>query len=169
MESYTERLKRLAGDGEPLAVLAATPGRIRELMVGVPAEALTRAPQPGKWSVAEILAHLADGEIVFAHRLRMILAASPSPLTAFDQEQWAELFDYPSCDAEASLALFAAVRDANVRLVRRIPAALLQRRGSHEEWGSETAESLLRIEAGHDRNHLSQIEAILRPAITPGA
>ena len=161
MDSYTERLKRLAGDDDPVAVLAATPDRIRELIAGVPRDALQRPPQPGKWSIAAILAHLADGEIVFAHRLRMVLAASPSPLTAFDQNQWAELFDYPSADVEASLDLFAAVRAANVRLVRRVPAALLQRSGTHEEWGSETAASLLRIEAGHDRNHLAQIEGIV--------
>ena len=161
MESYTERLKRLAGDGDPVAVLAATPERIRQLIAGVPRDVLQQPPQPGKWSIAAILAHLADGELVFAHRLRMILAASPTPLTAFDQNQWAELFDYPSADAEASLDLFAAVRAANVSLVRRVPAALLQRSGTHEEWGTETAASLLRIEAGHDRNHLSQIEVML--------
>ena len=161
MESYTERLKRLAGDDDPVAVLAATPDRIRQLIGGLPRDVLQRAPQPGKWSIAEILAHLADGEIVFAHRLRMVLAGSPVPLTAFDQNQWAELFDYPSADAEASLHLFAAVRAANVRLVRQVPAALLQRTGTHEEWGTETAASLLRIEAGHDRNHLSQLEGIV--------
>lgn len=162
MESYTERLKRLAGDDEPVAVLAATPDRIREMIAGLSQDVLQRSPQPGKWSIAEILAHLADGEIVFAHRLRMILTASPSPLTAFDQNQWAELFDYASAEAEASLEVFAAVRAANVRLVRRVPEALLQRIGRHEEWGSETAASLLRIEAGHDHNHLVQIEAIVR-------
>lgn len=161
MDPYTERLKRLAGDDDPVAVLAATPDRIRELIAGVPRDVLQRPPQPGKWSIAQILAHLADGEIVFAHRLRMVLAASPAPLTAFDQNQWAELFDYPSADAAASLDLFAAVRAANVRLVRRVSPSLLQRSGTHEEWGSETAESLLRIEAGHDRNHLSQIEGIV--------
>lgn len=162
MESYTERLKRLAGDDDPVVVLTATPDRIRELLSGVSAEALTRPPQPGKWSIAEIMAHLADGEIVFAHRLRMILSASPTPLTAFDQNQWAELFDYRSADVEASLDAFAAVRAANMRMVRRISPALLQRSGTHEEWGTETAASLLRIEAGHDRNHLSQIEAMLK-------
>ena len=163
-EPYVARLERLAGDGDPVAILADTPHRLERLIAEVPPERLAHQPAPGKWSVAEILAHLADSELVFAHRLRMVLAASPLPLTPFEPDDWANSFDYGNCDARESLALFAAVREANVRLVRRVPAAYLARIGTHEEWGAETAAALLRIEAGHDRNHLAQIEHALGTA-----
>ena len=160
-DAYVARLKELAGSEDPVEILADTPRQLERLVSHAAPDLLTRRPEPAKWSVAEILAHLADCEVVFAHRLRMLLSASPKELTPFDPDVWAEAFVYRTSDPQESLALFAAVRAANVRLVRRVPGQYLARVGTHEEWGEETAAGLLRIEAGHDRNHLAQVRRAL--------
>jgi hypothetical protein len=160
-DGYVSRLKALAGDADPIATLSETPRRLAALISGAAPALLSRRLEPSKWSVAEILAHLADSELVFAHRLRMVLSASPEMLTPFDPDVWADTFAYGTCDAQDSLALFTAVRAANVRLVTRVRAEYLGRVGTHAEWGSETAAALLRIEAGHDLNHVAQIERAL--------
>lgn len=160
-DPYIARLKSLAGADDPLSVLKETPSLLRRLLADLPADVTTRRPQPQKWSISEVLAHLADSEIVFAHRLRLVLSGGQAKLTAFDQDVWAESFRYAQCDAADSLALFSAIRDANLALVARVPREYLARAGTHEEWGTETAAALLQIEAGHDRNHLAQIDRIL--------
>lgn len=164
-DPYVARLKRLAGSDDPVSILKGTPLRLRQLLADLPAERLVRRPQPQKWSISEILAHLADGELVFAHRLRVVLSASPARLVPFEPDEWAETFRYGNCPAAASLDLFSIVREANLALVDRVAPECLLRTGTHEEWGTETAAALLQIEAGHDRNHLAQIEQILLATI----
>jgi hypothetical protein len=161
MDPYVARLKSLVGSDDPVSVLEDTPLRLQRLLSGVPPKITSRRPQPEKWSISEILAHLADGELVFAHRLRMVLGGTRSPLTPYDQERWADAFRYDTCPLADSLALFSTVRRANLALVARVPRESLALTGTHEEWGTETVASLLQIEAGHDRNHLEQIERIL--------
>jgi hypothetical protein len=164
VDPYTARLKSLAGSDDPVSVLKETPSRLQRLLGHLPPEVGERRPQPGKWSISEILAHLADGELVFGHRLRMILGGSQAPLTAFDPDRWAEAFRYPACPLADSLTLFSTVRHANLALVERVPRERLALTGTHEEWGTESVAALLQIEAGHDRNHLAQIDRILAGA-----
>src|SRR5262245_53540599 len=87
-QEYTARLLSLADGHDPFEVLATTPDRIDRLIAGGRLEDLRRAPAPGKWSVAEIVSHLADAEIVFAYRTRMILSTPGTPIQAFNQDAW---------------------------------------------------------------------------------
>ena len=168
-QAYCSALKDLVGDDDPVVVLSQTPSRIKALITGVEAAALSRRPSPDKWSIAEIIAHLADSELVFGYRLRMIFTVPGVHLQAFDPDRFASTFDYVSCDAHTSAEVFAATRMGTLAMLRRVAPPLMDNAGTHEEWGTETARSLVRLEAGHDKNHLAQIERILaQTGATPG-
>lgn len=123
---------------------------------------LTRAPAPGKWSVAEILAHLADTEVVHAYRLLMILSSNGTEIQAFDQDLWAKAARYDKVPVADSLDVFEALRRSNARLVKSLTPAERQQHGIHQERGKETVDHIERMYAGHDVNHLRQIETILK-------
>ena len=89
-EHYTARMLALAGDDDPLGVMAETPARIGRLIAGRSAADLQRSPGPGRWSIAEILGHLADAEIVLGYRARMILAAPGTAIQAFNQDAFVQ-------------------------------------------------------------------------------
>jgi hypothetical protein len=91
----------------------------------------------------------------------MILSLPGTPIQAFDQDRWCETQHAATSDAFASLSLFAAVRPANVALLRRLTPEERDRHGVHSERGPESIALLIRLYAGHDRNHLAQIERLL--------
>jgi hypothetical protein len=155
---YMERLLGYVGDKDAWGILESTAPRLRAVVAGHSADALTRRPQPSHWSVAEILAHLADAEVVAAWRFRSVLATDNVPLQPFDQNTWAEAFRYDAADPGASLELFDVNRRATLALVRRVDPARHQHAGMHAERGRESIAHLLRLYAGHDLNHLAQIE-----------
>jgi hypothetical protein len=164
--AYVRALLELLGDARPLAVLRDTPAALRQALAGLTDTQLSRPEAAGKWSVRQVLRHLADSEIVWAYRLRMILAHDRPPLTGYDQDAWAERLHYETADVTQSLELFAVVRGANLRLLARASAEDLQRVGVHAERGAESIEHLLRLYAGHDLLHLRQL-ARVRAAVTP--
>jgi hypothetical protein len=161
-QAYTERILSNLQGRDPMAVLSATPGRLRELTAGRSRADLARTPDPSRWSVVQILAHLADAEIVGAWRFRSVLAADGVPLQAYDQNAWAATFRYADADPQDSLQLFEANRLGTLSLLRRVDPALYSRYGMHAERGKETVDHLIRLYAGHDLNHLAQIEGLLR-------
>jgi tRNA-binding protein len=172
--AYCTALKDLVGTDDPIAILAGTPSSLEAAITGLEDGALRRRPAPDKWSIGEIVAHLADSEVVFAFRLRMILAVDGIHLQAFDPDRWAAAFDYASADARTSAELFSALRRGTLRMLRSIADTLLDNTGRHDEWGTDSVRGLVRLEAGHDRNHLAQIHRILdgigvRTAFAPGA
>jgi tRNA-binding EMAP/Myf-like protein len=160
-DQYTARMLALAGDDEPLAVLAETPARLGRLLAGRSAADLQGSPGPGKWSIAEIVAHLADAEIVLGYRARMILASTGAAIQAFNQDAFVRTQHAESSDACESLSLFASLRTSTLRFFRRLSEEELDRFGIHAERGKETLRHLRRLYAGHDRNHLAQIERLL--------
>jgi tRNA-binding protein len=160
-EEYTARMLALAGDDDPIGVLAATPARIGQMIAGRSTADLQWSPGEGRWSVAQILTHLADSEIVLAYRARMILSSPGTPIQAFNQDAFVRSQPAEASDAFDSLSLFASVRSANLRLLRALSREERERFGVHSERGKETLSRLERLYAGHDRNHVSQIERLL--------
>ncbi len=158
---YTRRILDYLEDKDPFSVLEATPGRLRQILLNTSPEALRRRPAPGRWSPAEIMAHLADAEIVGSYRLRMVIAHNGVPIQAFDQDEWAANLTYDTADPAESVDLFEATRRANLRLLRRVDARLHENYGMHSERGRETVAHLIRLYAGHDLNHLGQIEVMV--------
>ena len=146
------------GDRNPFEVVAATPSRLEELQRQLGPERAGKSPAPGKWSAREILCHLADCEIAFAFRLRQTIAEDHHTIQPFDQERWAK--SYAAYGAEEALAAFSALRQWNLLFLRSLPADAYKKVVSHPERGDGTFQILLETMAGHDRNHLGQIEAI---------
>jgi len=146
------------GGRPPREVMEATAGRLHTLLADLGTDRAERAPAPGKWSAREILCHLADCEIVFAFRLRQALAEGYHVIQPFDQDRWAAM--YGAFDATSALAVFTAVRNWNVRLIAAVPAEALNKKLTHPERGEMTFRVVIETMAGHDLNHLAQIERI---------
>jgi hypothetical protein len=160
-QEYTERIIGYTDGKESLAVQASTPGKLARLIEGVAVERLRARPSPGQWSVSEILAHLADGEIVGGWRLRLILGSPGTPVAAFDQDNWVTSGHYDKRDPGKSLEQFRVIREANLALLESLDPEQWQVFGMHSERGKETIEHIARMYAGHDINHLRQVEKIL--------
>ncbi len=160
-QQYTQRILGNVAGQEPLKVQSATPKKLERIMARASTARLKKRPAPDKWSIGEILAHLADAEIVTAWRVRSILGAPGTPIQAFDQESWVVAGHYDKRSPSESVAQFCAVRAANLALYKSLSAEQWKHYGIHSERGQETVEHLVRLIAGHDLNHLKQIEGIL--------
>lgn len=158
---YITAVLGMLGDREPRAVLAATAGELRAVAGDAPPAVLRQPEAPGRWSVGEVLAHLADSELVWAFRLRMVLAEERPSLAGYDQDAWARRLGYAHIDPFASLDRFAFVRSWNLARLDATPAQDLERVGVHAERGDESARHMIRLYAGHDLVHLAQIRRIL--------
>ena len=146
------------GAGDPLEVIAASPGRLEQLVEAMGAERVETSPAPGKWSVREILGHLADTEVAFAFRLRQTLAEEHHVIQPFDQDKWADIkVDYQTRDA---LDAFSALRRWNIALIRKAGSEGRSKPVTHPERGPMTFGTIVETMAGHDLNHIRQIEAI---------
>jgi len=160
VKQYIGRIRGYVAGKEPLRVLQATPGRLRKLVRRVPSRKLRRRPAPGKWSIAEILAHLADVELAVGYRVRMILGAPGTKIQAYDQDVWARAMRYRQQDARQSLEAFCVLRERNLALLRSLSPRQWKQYGMHQERGKETVARIAEMFAGHDLNHLKQIERL---------
>jgi hypothetical protein len=146
------------GSRDPLEVTRATPAQLEKLLRALGPERSTVAPAPGKWSVRDILCHLADCEVVFAFRLRQALAEDRHVIQPFDQDLWAATYSH--YDAPAALAAFSAVRQWNIALIAGLKAVDFDKPLNHPERGDMTLRTVVETMAGHDLNHLRQVEAL---------
>ena len=158
--AYVAALLGLIGDGDPVAILGHTPEALERFLDGVP-RALTRIPEaPGKWSISQVIQHLADSEIVGGFRLRMVLAHDRPPLIGYDQDLWADRLKYGEVAVTDALDQFLALRKVNLRLWEGLSPADLARVGMHGERGEESLEHMRRLYAAHDLLHLRQLTRI---------
>lgn len=162
MQEYTQRLLGYSEGKDALESQRSAPAKVAALLKGKSKKQLTSRPAPDKWSVAEIVAHLADAEIAISWRLRQILSTNAVPIQAYDQDSWAAAFDYAHRDPKQSLEAFRSLRNSNVALLKSVPGKLWNNYGQHQERGKETIAHIVRMVAGHDINHLRQIEGIVK-------
>ncbi len=158
---YIQRITAHVGGKPPLAIQAATAKKLQRLIKGVPASKLRKRPAAGEWSVSEIVAHLGDAEIVIGFRMRLILGAPGIPIAAYDQDSWVTSGHYEKRDPRKSVEQFRVVREANIALLKSLTPEQWKQYGMHSERGQETIEQMVRMTAGHDLNHLQQIERLL--------
>jgi len=163
-QEYTQRILANAAGQDPIKIQSATPKKLARLIKGVPTAKLRKRPAPEKWSVAEILAHLADVEIVIGWRMRSILGAPGTNVQAYDQNAWVIAGHYEKRDLRESIELHRVVREANLALLKSLSPDQWKLYGQHSERGQESIEHIVRMVAGHDINHIKQIERILKPA-----
>jgi uncharacterized damage-inducible protein DinB len=164
-DQYISAVLGLLGDADPHVVLASTPTWCERETAGLTAAQLRRPETDGKWSLVEILQHLADSELVWGYRLRKVLAEDRPELTGYDQDLWATRLRYTESAPEQSLSTFRVLRDANMRLLAGASDAALDRVGLHNERGPETVRHMVRLYAGHDLLHRNQISRV-RLAVT---
>jgi hypothetical protein len=157
---YVAALLDLLGSRDPVAVLRDTPGAVAQLLSAVPDDVATMPEAPGKWSMRDVVQHLADSELVGGVRLRLVLAQERPPLTAYDQDLWADRLRYREVAIGEALEQFSVLRRANLRLWRELGPADLTRVGLHSERGEESLEHLRKLYAAHDLLHLRQLERI---------
>lgn len=136
------------------------PELLAMVLTGVFGEEEDFVPAPGKWSIRQIIAHLADSEIVCAHRMRQIVAEDQPTLIAFDQEAWARNLDYARRKPKQSLESFRRVRGENYELLKELPEAAYARTGNHSERGPITLRFQLELLAEHAESHARQMQAI---------
>jgi hypothetical protein len=149
---------------DPIRSQQAAPRKLAMLIRGKTKRQLTRRPAPGKWSVAEIMAHMADAEVVVSWRLRQVLGSNGVSLQPFDQDVWAGTMDYAHRDVKQSLETYRVLRQGNLALLKSLPKALWNNYGVHQERGNESVTHIVSMMAGHDVNHLRQVATILKPA-----
>jgi len=156
-QQYAERILGFIEGKDPLEILAATPRRIARLIKGVSKKRLSWRPPSGAWSVTEILAHLADSELVYGYRIRLILEAGSPPILGIDQDTWARFSDYAKHDPTLSLESLRINRQRLVTLLKSLPRGSWDLHGTHSERGKETVRRVAEMLAGHDINHMMQI------------
>jgi len=169
VQQYIQRITGYMEGKQPLTVQAATPKKLERLIKGVPTGKLRKRPAPDKWSVSEIVAHLADAEIVGGFRMRLILGAPGTPIAAFDQDAWVTSGHYDKRHPRKSVEQFRVSREANLAMLKSLTPEQWKHYGMHSERGQETIEHIVRMFAGHDINHLQQIEGILAAKRKQGA
>jgi DinB superfamily len=161
-QQYTQRILGYLEGKEVLDVLTVSPRQVAKLVKGITKKRLSRRPSPEKWSVTEILAHLADVEIVQGFRIRLILGLPGVAIQGFDQDVWAKYSDYASHDPVLSLEGYRVNRERTLRLLKSLPRQMWDSYGMHSERGRETVKRVSEMMAGHDINHLNQIRTSLK-------
>ncbi|HQQ76503.1 MAG TPA: DinB family protein [Thermoanaerobaculia bacterium] len=160
-------LEALGGD-DPVAAMAEAPDLLRRLVRGLTEKQLATRPAPGKWSIKEIVAHLADNEVVLGGRYRFIAAMDRPPLPGFDQDAFVANLGVGKAATGDLLDDFAMARAVNIGLLERVGESAWNRVGIHAERGEESLGRLVTMYAGHDRIHLAQVETI-RTGLFPKA
>lgn len=158
--AYQNMLIALVGDDDPADVQAATSNALRRVVTAAGDHLRTR-PEPGEWSVIELLGHVLDAEIISSARYRWVIAEQQPPLTPYDQDRWVDALGYRDADPVELLETFDALRAANLGLWRRSTPEQRARDGMHAERGPESFDLMFRLIAGHGRFHIDQMRRTL--------
>ncbi|HSS44236.1 MAG TPA: DinB family protein [Thermoanaerobaculia bacterium] len=159
MNAYRERILSLLGRDSPYEVLERTPARLASLVDALGETGLNRSFDKGKWTGRQVVAHLADVEIGVGFRIRQVVSEKDHIIQPFDQDAWAR--PYRLLDPRIASRALAALRPWNLSYFGALAPADLARVAMHPERGEESVETMIRMLAGHDRNHLAQLERIL--------
>ena len=137
------------------------PKQIAMAVSGLPDGTLRFKPSPEKWSILEVLGHLADIEIVFAHRFRQMLADNKPVIAPMDQDAWAQNLGYMQTPAPELVALYGLNRHHNLRLLRRLKTEDFEKSAYHPELKHDvTVGEYVEKMRAHGENHLEQIERL---------
>jgi hypothetical protein len=150
LNEIEELLERFRRGGEILA--SATTG-----CAGVE---LDYKPSPDKWSIRQIVCHLADSEQVGAMRFRQTIAEENPTIQWYDEGAWAEKLDYSRRKLSVAVETFRRTRAENFDLLRELPAEAYSRMATHSKFGPKTLLDLLRTYAEHAENHVVQLRQV---------
>lgn len=159
-EQYIGRILGYVKGHDAIKVQSTTAPKLKKAIQGLTPSQLKWRPDPVKWSIAEIIAHLADAEIVASWRMRSVIGENGITIQPFDQDAWASVFEYRNRDTKRSLETFRVLRENNLAMLKEIPKETWDNYGMHLERGKESIAHLARMFAGHDTNHVLQVEKI---------
>jgi len=159
MNAYLQRILERLGDHDPIEVLQATPQRLAALLEEMAPSVLETRYGVGKWDARHVFAHFADVELGMGFRLRQTLAEPGIELQGFDQDVWAQR--YARLDPALAVEAFRGLRAWNLALLTTLTLEDWLAEGYHPERGFESVDLMVRFLAGHDINHLAQLESIL--------
>jgi len=159
--TYVRALLDLLGPRDPLAVIRELLPWLGHRLRGATEPTLRQPEAPGKWSIIEVIQHLADSDLVAGYRIRMVLSEDRPALQGYDQDRWAREFRYRDVSPDQALGQLRGLRSANLHLWSGLSPSQLERVGLHSERGAESAGFLLRLMGGHDLVHRRQIDRIL--------
>lgn len=158
--AYVKLLMDLLGDRDPFEVQSQQFTTLQAEIAGIDEATLRRPEKPGKWSNMQVVQHLADSELVSRYRMRMILAQPTPEIQGYDQDLWATNLNYNEMDLNEAMEQIRVLRSANLKMLRRLSGAEMERHGIHSERGPESIRKILQLTAGHDILHLNQIRRI---------
>jgi len=150
MSEIPELLERYRRGAELVAVA----------ITGAAGPELDFKPTPDKWSVRQIVAHLADTEAVTVARLRSMIAEDNPALVPFDQNAWADKTDYAKRKPSQALDTMRHLRADNYALLKDLSEETFSRTGTHSRRGPMTLLDLLRLMAEHAEKHATQIRSV---------
>jgi uncharacterized damage-inducible protein DinB len=159
-DAYIQAVLELIGDRDPVEILSGTPAVFAAVVDAESPERLAAPERPGAWSIAGILRHMADSELVWGYRLRMVLTEERPTLRGYDQDAWSDRLSYALADPRRALNAFSALRSDHLDVLDRLDADDLLRVGVHDERGDESLSHMIRLYAGHDIVHRNQIDRI---------
>jgi hypothetical protein len=158
-QQYTERLFSYVGNDDPLKILRSTIARVQRYLTKA---GLPKKRAEGKWNISDLLAHFAEGEMVFGYRIRMIARDNRCTIQGYDQNVWVADSEYLRKNPKLAFDLFRSLRLSNVAYLTKLSPAQWNYYGIHSERGKESVRHLTKLMAGHDRNHLRQIEQLIQ-------
>ncbi len=158
-QEYVQRILGTMGDADPLKVLSETPAQLAAVLAKFSPQQLRKRPAPGKWSAAEIVIHLSEVEMMVGVRVRLVVGTNGINIQGFDQDAWASR--YANTDLQLALDAFHALRAANLAMYRALTPEEWEHYGIHSERGKESARRIVELCAGHDINHLRQLDGML--------
>lgn len=142
---------------DPAEVMRSTPDRLGASLSAFSTDQVAYAPAPGKWSVREILCHMADCEVAWAWRLRKIYGEDHPTLQPFEQDAWARAYSGSGYTAEVALQTWKALRAWNLCLLDTLGEPDKARSAQHPALGELTLWNIVEIAAGHDLHHLDAL------------
>ncbi len=164
--AYTKALLELLGDRDAFEVQAHLLPALRAHVADLTPSDLRRPEAPSKWSVLDVICHLADSELIYGYRLRLLVAEDEPVMVGYDQDRWAQRLHHDAADVNRELERLEQLRGFNLRFLQLLDDAEWERVGRHSERGVESVRRLFQMLAAHDLVHLRQIERIKRALAT---
>jgi len=160
-DEYVRAMIEIVADRDPIEMLAGAVGNLRDELARVPPEKITTPEAEGKWSILDVVRHLAETEMIYGYRLRMILAHDTPEIQGLDQDRWASIVKYSGATIDEFFSMLEILRNLNLKIYRDLTEDEKHRFGVHSERGPESVGRILKICAAHDEVHLKQIQRIL--------
>lgn len=160
VKAYIERMLGFLDGRAPLTIQAGTAEALEDGVAGLTLDAQRQAEGPGKWSVLQVVQHLADVEWVLGFRYRKLAAEDGTEIPVMSQDDWTKAFGHQASNIGEPLEVFKTLRALNLRFLERLQPSQWQHAGRHPERGLESLEGMVRLYAAHDLCHLAQIRRI---------